>query len=91
MGARLPGTFALSCGASEFWSRYAWDTKTAVRSKNKLLLIYGSEDFLAPGIEASAEKYKKDGFEVATKVYPGADHCDHAITEPTLEFWEKNL
>jgi hypothetical protein len=91
MGARLPGAYALSCGASEFWYDYEWSIDGPARDQNKLLFNYGTEDFLKPGEEASAEKYETDGFSVTVKTYPGAEHCDHPIHEPTIEFWGNSL
>jgi hypothetical protein len=91
MGARLPGIYALSCGASEFWYDYEWSIDGPARDQNKLLFNYGTEDFLKPGEEASAEKYETDGFSVTVKTYPGAEHCDHPIHEPTIEFWQSSL
>lgn len=90
-GARLPGAYALSCGASEFWADYAWDTAGPERAQNKLLFNYGSEDFLKDGEEASAEKFGADGFNVSVTTHPGAEHCDHPIHEPTTQFWATTL
>lgn len=92
MGGRLPGLFAMSCGASEFWADYAWDEKAASpRDQIKLFFNYGTADFLLAGEEGSVAKYKGDGFTVTEKTYPGAQHCEHPVIEPTLTFWEANL
>lgn len=90
-GARLPGAYALSCGGSEFWYDYAWNIDGPARAQNKLRFIYGSEDFLRDGEEASAKKYEDDGFSVSVKTYLGAEHCQHPIHEPTVEFWATTL
>jgi hypothetical protein len=87
MGARLPGAYALSCGASDFWQDYEWDIAGPARAQNRLLFNYGTDDFLRSGEEASAEKFEQDGFSVTVKTYPGAKHCDHPMHEPTIEFW----
>ncbi len=57
------------------------------RANDKLLFNYGTEDFLKPSAEASAQKFEEDGFDVAVKTYPGARHCDHPLHEPTADFW----
>jgi hypothetical protein len=86
-GERLPGAYALSCGASEFWFDYAWDIAGSARSQNQLLFNYGTEDFLKPGELASAQKFEGDGFRVSVKTHPSAQHCAHPVHAPTVEFW----
>ncbi|MBC7658073.1 MAG: hypothetical protein H7249_00035 [Chitinophagaceae bacterium] len=94
VAGRFPGLFALSCGASTFWrdENKVWDYKDAiVRNKIKIFFNYGDQDFLLSGEEKSCNYYAKNGFDVSKKVYPGASHCAHEITAPTIAFWEANM
>lgn len=92
LGGSLPGLFALSCGASDSWSDYAWNEKAASpRDQIKILFNYGTADFLLDSEESSFAKYMADGFRVSKNTYPGAEHCVHPVVEPTLAFWGANL
>jgi hypothetical protein len=92
VAGRYPGLFALSCGASTFWQKAQWSYKDAtIRNKIKIFFNYGDKDFLLSGEEKSYAYYEKEGFVVSKKVYPGASHCDHDVTNATIAFWEANM
>lgn len=91
VGHRVPGVFAASCGGSGFSFGWAWDpmTDTATRDAIPIYFNYGTEDFLAPNIIDSIAEFEGMGFEVDSLAHQGAMHCDHPISEPTLEFWSR--
>ncbi|RYZ55451.1 MAG: hypothetical protein EOP07_14185 [Proteobacteria bacterium] len=92
VGGRYPGLFALSCGASTFWQKALWSYKdSSIRSKIKIFFNYGDKDFLLSGEEKSYAYYETQGFVVSKKVYPGATHCNHDVTNATIAFWEANM
>ena len=92
-GARMPGIFVANCGGSGGSFGWAWDpaTDTASRELDALLLNYGDQDFLAPNAAASYQEFLGMGFATEQIVYPGATHCDHPISEPTIDFWADHL
>lgn len=93
VGHRLPGVFVPSCGGSGFSFGWAWDpmTEAATRDKMPLYFNYGTADFLAPGIIDSIAEYQGLGFAVDSLVHEGAEHCNHPISAPTIEFWSRHV
>ncbi len=91
VGHRVPGVFAASCGGSGVSFGWAWDpmTDAATRDAIPIYFNYGTEDFLAPNIIDSIAEFEGMGFAVDSLVHQGAMHCDHPISEPTLEFWSR--
>jgi len=87
-GGRLPGWFAINCGASGFTYPFEWDnTNAALRDRISMFFNYGTEDFLADFADESFAEFQGLGFEVDRLIHEGAQHCDHPIDGPTLEFW----
>lgn len=92
MGARLPGIYALKCGASGVSRAYTWDHAGELpRSKMKIFFIYGSKDFLADEIETSYQRFRYLKFDATRKIYDGATHCRHERDMPMIEFFSQNL
>lgn len=94
VGHRVPGIFAISCGGSgEFVNPWAWDPEvdTSTRDLFALLFNYGDQDFLAGPAAGSRSLYAGLGFATEEIVHPGAEHCAHPISEPTVAFWTAQL
>lgn len=91
MGGKFPGLYALSCGGSQFWQKFAWDTKGALKDKVKIFYNYGDKDFLAKAQDASVKHFQSLGLSASQKIHPGASHCSHDVLEPTLAFWEAEM
>ena len=92
-GHRVPGIFVANCGGSGVSFGWAWDpaTQPDIVALNSLYVNYGDQDFLAdPSAESYAE-YTDMGFTTGQLVHPGATHCAHPISEPTLDFWMGEL
>ncbi|MCH9686877.1 MAG: hypothetical protein K0V04_35915 [Deltaproteobacteria bacterium] len=89
-GGRLPGWFAISCGASGFSYPWSWDnTDAMLRDRVSMFLNYGTEDFLAGFAEESYVEYQGLGFEIERLIHDGATHCAHPINQPTIDFWSQ--
>jgi hypothetical protein len=92
-GHRVPGIFVANCGGSGVSFGWEWDpaTEPDIVALNSLYVNYGDQDFLAePSAESYAE-YTDMGFVTGQLVHPGATHCAHPISEPTLDFWMGEL
>jgi hypothetical protein len=91
-GQKMPGIFVPSCGGdvSNFMA-WAWspEQRSEARDRTSILFNYGAKDFLAMPIEQGMAEYREKGFHVESLVDPEAEHCQHAIDEPTLSFWSK--
>jgi len=88
-GHRVPGIFVANCGGSGVSFGWEWDPATSpeIVALNSLYMNYGDQDFLAqPSAESYAE-YTEMGFMTGQLVHPGATHCAHDISGPTLDFW----
>lgn len=92
MAGKFPGLFALSCGGSQAWQKFAWDNKdTKLTSKIKIFYNFGDQDFLAANQENSLKHFNAAGIVTTKKVYPGAKHCAHDVYNATVAFWEANM
>lgn len=90
IGGRLPGWFAISCGASGFSYPWSWDnTNAMLRDRIAMFLNYGTEDFLAGPAEESFAEYQGLGFDIDRLIHRGATHCAHPIDQPTIDFWSQ--
>lgn len=92
-GHRVPGIFVANCGGSGVSFGWEWDPANSpeIVALNSLYLNYGDQDFLAqPSAESYAE-YTEMGFMTGQLVHPGATHCAHDISQPTLDFWMGEL
>lgn len=92
-GHRVPGVFVANCGGSGLSFGWQWDPQTdpATVALNTLFFNYGDQDFLADESAQSLAEYSALGFATGELVHPGATHCNHPITGPTLEFWSGAL
>ncbi|MGH1344588.1 MAG: hypothetical protein ACRBN8_23720 [Nannocystales bacterium] len=92
-GHRVPGIFVANCGGSGVSFGWEWvpDDSPEIVALNSLYMNYGDQDFLAqPSAESYAE-YTEMGFMTGQLVHPGATHCAHDISGPTLDFWMSEL
>lgn len=88
-GHRVPGIFVANCGGSGVTFGWQWEPENSpeIVALNSLYMNYGDQDFLAqPSAESYAE-YTEMGFMTGQLVHPGATHCNHDISQPTLDFW----
>lgn len=92
-GHRVPGIFVANCGGSGVSFGWQWEPTNSpeIVALNSLYMNYGDQDFLAqPSAESYAE-YTEMGFMTGQLVHPGATHCAHDISQPTLDFWMGEL
>ena len=92
VGHRVPGIFVANCGgAGNSWG-WAWDpsTETELRDSMAVYFNYGTLDFLAAKSAASLVDFTSRGFTTDELVHQGAEHCDHPIAEPTIDFWGRH-
>jgi hypothetical protein len=92
-GHRVPGIFVANCGGSGVSFGWQWDPENSpeIVALNSLYMNYGDQDFLAQPSADSYAEYTELGFMTGQLVHPGATHCAHDISGPTLDFWMGEL